>query len=108
LTFASYCDDGAGHTGSSSTTRVVVADDDELARKIGEAMLGEEIAASEHLTEVLSVEETNEDPEVLAWTKEGLNQIWSRALRKLNDPDVLVVSLGDKHVGITKRPVQTC
>lgn len=82
--------------------RVIVADNLEMAQKIAEAMLDEEVYAREYLEYLLSLQPTNEFPDINAW--DDGSYTWTRVLKTLGlkKKEIKFVFAKDAKVGITK------
>lgn len=65
---------------TTKSCRIIVADDLNSAKRIGKAMLGEEVNASEYLGKLLSVEKTDEPADIYSWDE---NFTWKQVLKNL-------------------------
>ena len=54
-----------------------------MAQRTAEAMLGEEARCGEFLKEVVSVKKTDEEANLMSWTREHTEYIWQRVLNNL-------------------------
>ncbi len=73
-----------GATIRNGHERIVAAGDEQTARLIANAMLGEEVAASEYLAIVEVVERTNEKPTLNCWTAAQEEAVWEKVVRKID------------------------
>jgi len=85
---------------TSPFSRVIIADDQKMAEKIADAMIGEEVYADERLSRVLSVRETEEEPDIVSFD-DGSNT-WQQTLKKLGlkKTDIKFALACGKKVGI--------
>ncbi len=96
------------HPGKRRFARVIVAEDADMAEKIANAMLGEEIAG-QTLHSVDAVQLTHQRPSMGVFNEERTKEIWEQVLDKLGiDPDSVTVlhdfPYGEKEiVGFTKK-----
>lgn len=80
LVFREHFRDVFQSVDTQKSHRIIVADDLNSAKRIGEAMLGEEVNASEYLGKLLSVEKTDEPADICSWDE---NFTWNRVLENL-------------------------
>ena len=93
--------------GVKNIERIIKADDEELARRIGIAMVGEQVndcgVDGTSLENLLEVAKTDEE------TTEESEHSWERAMDMLDDPHAHLVSRAGKTVGVTLKPdTQEC
>jgi len=82
---------------TSSITWVIVADDLEMARRIGNTMIGEEVAHIEKIVGLAGVVETEDPPHVPSWNHESLwNRVLSRMDLKKKDVEFVYGKGGEK------------
>ncbi len=80
IEFTTWFDNGVD-TGRGNASRIIVTDTIEDARKISEAMLGEEVNASEYLEMAKVIGPTNEKADTYAWDPD---RTWKRVMKNLN------------------------
>ena len=73
--------------------RIVAAGDEQTARLIADAMLGEEVAAHEHLAVVEVVEKTDKPATLNCWTTDQELAIWEKVMKRvgLAEDDVIFI-----------------
>lgn len=72
LTLETMCEQPGIEGSGGKRFRVVEADSKETAKKIGNVMLGEPVAAGEHIHKIISVEPTNEPYRIGSWYPDKL------------------------------------
>lgn len=83
-------------------SRVIVAESPEMAYRVANGMLGEEVNAGDFLAKVVEVRRTNKEPNLACWGDSG-DRVWARVLRILNltpDKDVEFIFDGRQKVGL--------
>lgn len=106
LEFRMLCDDGLGEQSllHETVVRVIRADNERLARQVGEAMLDDEVGPFEWLRELRDVRCTDQQVQPIGWTSNHIREVWDRVLERLASPNVSLVKKQDGTiVGITER-----
>lgn len=85
--------------------RVIAADTGKDARRIGRAMLGEEVECNEWLQRLVSVKATKKAVRLIVWDEQ---RTWDRVINKLGlkPSEYLFLRSGRKKVGIRFRKSQ--
>ena len=80
LEFGKFFEDQDEKLETGKFTRIVIADNLQLAERIAKAMVGEEIYANECLTDPVTVTETEEEPEISSWNED---ETWKRIIENM-------------------------
>lgn len=100
IIFMKHFEDDDEDLDTGEYSRVIVADNLEIAQKIADAMQGEEVYVNEWLEKILSVKPTDETPNIYSW--DDGSHTWKQVLRQLNlrEDDVEFILSGSQKIGI--------
>ena len=105
LTFNVALFDGFTEQPTDDLERVIMAENLDQAKRIADAMLGEEARAQEHLNFVRKVVETQDEPDMKSFTPE---KTWERTIYHLylsETENAERILYNGKQVGISIKPI---